>query len=395
MLISDIRTDGGTQSRDSLDAATAEEYANAMTNGAAFPAVVVFYDGQAYWLADGFHRVAAAKQAGLTQIDADIRQGSRRDAILLSVGANSSHGLRRTNTDKRRAVMTLLSDEEWSKWANVEIARRCAVSEGLVRIVRDAIFVNTKMPTDRTVERGGKVYQQNTANIGRTPAPSRAPAPTPARPESWQPPPPRQAAWEPPPSRQVEQDDWRDDDLADPVATSTVMPAVHNHRAQGTGENEWYTPPDYIERARAVLGAFDLDPASSEQANKTVKSAQFFTVEDDGLQKEWHGRVWLNPPYSQPHIAQFMEKMASEYKSGRVKEAIVLTHNYTDTAWFHTGAKSCKAICFTRGRIGFLSPEGKRAAPTQGQAFFYYGENPRAFAEHFASIGFIVEGFNG
>ncbi len=386
MLISDIRTDGGTQSRDSLDAATVEEYASAMTNGAAFPAVVVFYDGQAYWLADGFHRVAAAKQAGMAQIDADVRQGSRRDAILLSVGANSSHGLRRTNADKRRAVMTLLSDAEWGKWPQAKIAETCGVSQQLVSKVAsehpDLSYHNGKM---RTVERGGKVYQQNTANIGRTPAPSQSPAPTPARP----------AAWEPPSSQQVDQDDWRDDDLADPVATPSVMPAAHNHRAQGTGENEWYTPPDHIERARAVLGAFDLDPASSEHANKTVQAARFFTMEEDGLRQEWFGRVWLNPPYSQPHIAQFMEKMASEYKSGRVKEAIVLTHNYTDTAWFHIGAKSCKAICFTRGRIGFLSPEGKRAAPTQGQAFFYYGENARAFAEHFASVGFIVEGFNG
>jgi phage N-6-adenine-methyltransferase len=392
MLISDIRNDGGTQSRDSLDAATVAEYADAMANGAAFPAVVVFYDGQSYWLADGFHRVAAAKQAGMAQIDADIRQGSRRDAILLSVGANSSHGLRRTNADKRRAVMTLLNDEEWSRWTDREIARRCAVSHDFVNRARKSSLSLNDSDEPRTyTTKHGTTATMNTGNIGRTPAqilPAASTRPAAIVPQA------RPAAWQPPPAPQAEEDDWADDGWNTPTTTAAV-PAVHNHRAQGTGENEWYTPADHIERARAVLGAFDLDPASSEHANKTVKAARFFTIEQDGLQQEWHGRVWLNPPYSQPHIALFMEKMASEYKSGRVKEAIVLTHNYTDTAWFHIGAKSCKAICFTRGRIGFLSPEGKRAAPTQGQAFFYYGENARAFAEHFASIGFIVEGFNG
>ena len=99
----------------------------------------------------------------------------------------------------------------------------------------------------------------------------------------------------------------------------------------------------------------------------------------------------MNPPYAQPHIANFIEKLASEYEAGRVTEAIALTHNYTDTQWFHRAALSCAAICFTRGRIGFLSPEGKRAAPTQGQAFFYYGSKVEQFIEAFCRIGFVVE----
>lgn len=174
-------------------------------------------------------------------------------------------------------------------------------------------------------------------------------------------------------------------------AKEVMREAVHNHRAQGTGENEWYTPQEHIERAREVLGDFDLDPATSELANEAVRAARIFTIEDDGLTKEWGGRVWMNPPYSQPHIAQFMDKLATEYESGNVTEAIALTHNYTDTAWFHRGAKACDAICFTRGRIGFVNPEGKRAAPTQGQAFFYFGNNVSGFAEAFAEVGFVVE----
>lgn len=171
-----------------------------------------------------------------------------------------------------------------------------------------------------------------------------------------------------------------------------VANRVDNHRAKGTGENEWYTPAKYIELARKVLGSFDLDPASSQIAQKGVKSGQFFTIDDDGLEQPWFGKVWLNPPYAQPAIAQFCEKMVNEYMVGNVSEAIMLTHNYTDTAWFHCAAPAASAICFTRGRIAFESPDGKKAAPTQGQAFFYFGSNPEKFAEVFGEVGFVCYG---
>jgi len=174
-----------------------------------------------------------------------------------------------------------------------------------------------------------------------------------------------------------------------------AAPLPHNHRAQGTGENEWYTPAEHLEAAREVLGGFDLDPASSPLANEAVGAARFFTLEDNGLEQPWTGRVWLNPPYSQPAIAQFAEKLASEWEAGNVNAAIALTHNYTDTAWFHRLAASCKAICFTRGRIGFINPEGKKAAPTQGQAFFYFGVDASRFAERFRSVGFVVTSCSG
>ncbi|PJF39588.1 MAG: hypothetical protein CUN54_08355 [Phototrophicales bacterium] len=136
LKISTIRTDGGTQPRAHKDDETVLEYAEAMLTGQEFPPVVVFYDGEAYWLADGFHRHAAAVKAGIDTLNADVRQGSLRDAVLYSVGANATHGLRRTNADKRRAVERLLNDDEWSRWSNREIARRCAVSEQLVRSLR-------------------------------------------------------------------------------------------------------------------------------------------------------------------------------------------------------------------------------------------------------------------
>lgn len=166
--------------------------------------------------------------------------------------------------------------------------------------------------------------------------------------------------------------------------------AVHNHRAQGTGQNEWYTPTQYVEAARAVMETIDLDPASSESANTVVGASHFFDAQADGLSQQWHGNVFLNPPYSQPAIMQFVEKLVAEVQSGRTTQAISLTHNYTDTAWFHLLANACDAICFTRGRIAFVAPDGTKAAPTQGQAFCYFGENSAEFRDVFSTFGFVV-----
>lgn len=159
---------------------------------------------------------------------------------------------------------------------------------------------------------------------------------------------------------------------------------------EGTGENEWHTPNEYLELARKVLGEIDLDPASHEAAQKRVKAKKFFTIEDDGLRQEWHGRIWLNPPYAQPLISEFVEKMISEYKARRVTAAIMLTHNYTDTEWFQGAARYASAICFTRGRIRFVNLDGELAAPTQGQAFFYFGCETSDFANTFGKCGFVV-----
>lgn len=163
-----------------------------------------------------------------------------------------------------------------------------------------------------------------------------------------------------------------------------------NHRALGTGENEWYTPPEYIEAARNVLGVIELDPASSDAAQQSVNAQSYFTQEDDGLVKDWSGRIWMNPPYAQPYIMQFVEKLCDEYSAQNVTEAIALTHNYTDTRWFQMAASNASAMCFTRGRIGFVDPDGNKAAPTQGQTFFYFGDDVNKFSSYFKQFGFVV-----
>lgn len=160
-----IRADGGTQSRAQLYDSVVSDYSDLIAAGAEFPPVVVFFDGASYWLADGFHRHAAHVSLGLTEIAADIRQGTRRDAILFSVGANASHGLRRTNDDKRRAVMVLLNDPEWSKWSDREIARQASVGHQMVAPLRAS--VTGRATSERTyTDRHGNQTTMNTANIG-------------------------------------------------------------------------------------------------------------------------------------------------------------------------------------------------------------------------------------
>ena len=128
LKLDQIRIDGGTQPRVSIDEQTVADYADLYANGTNLPPVVVFFDGAAYWLADGFHRYWANRRIDCEYIFADVRQGTQRDAILHSVGANAEHGLRRTNDDKRKAVRTLLDDDKWSTWPQVKIARTCGVT---------------------------------------------------------------------------------------------------------------------------------------------------------------------------------------------------------------------------------------------------------------------------
>jgi phage N-6-adenine-methyltransferase len=163
----------------------------------------------------------------------------------------------------------------------------------------------------------------------------------------------------------------------------------HSNRTIGTGENEWYTPSQYVELARSVLGEIDLDPASCEVAQRAVKAKHFYTEKDNGLKQEWHGRIWMNPPFARGLIDQFMEKLLGELEADRVLSAIVLTHNFTDTGWFHRSAEIASAICFTRGRIKFINEEGS-ASPTNGQAFFYYGEDVEKFSKTFIDVGLVV-----
>lgn len=163
-----IRRDGGTQPRAGLNDATVTDYAEAKEAGAVLPPLQLVFDGTDYWLWDGFHRDAADARLGLSDSICEVRAGTRRDAVLLAVGANAQHGLRRTNDDKRRAVLILLDDAEWSRWSDREIARRCAVSDRFVNTLRASVTANGSQSDTRTyTTRHGTTATMDVAAIGR------------------------------------------------------------------------------------------------------------------------------------------------------------------------------------------------------------------------------------
>jgi phage N-6-adenine-methyltransferase len=156
-----------------------------------------------------------------------------------------------------------------------------------------------------------------------------------------------------------------------------------------SAENEWYTPARYIEHARAVLGAIDLDPASCLAANRTVRAATFYAIDTDGLAQDWQGRVWLNPPYGRL-AGDFTRKLLTNYETGNVTAAIALVNAHcTDTGWF--GGLWDHALCFTDHRIDFDSGErGKQSSSTHGSVFAYLGPDTAKFADIFSAFGAVV-----
>ena len=177
--------------------------------------------------------------------------------------------------------------------------------------------------------------------------------------------------------------------LSAAVALLAEPRADHRPHPAWSGEVEWYTPQPYVEAARAVMGGIDLDPASSDHAQETVRAAAYHTLETDGLARPWRGRVWLNPPYRADLIAAFVEKLLDELEAGNVTEAVLLVHARTDAVWFHEAAGGAAAVCLTRGRIRFATPDGPGDSPTTGSAFLYFGDCPDRFARIFGDAGLV------
>jgi hypothetical protein len=132
------------QTRVSIHDDVVEEYAQAMARGDRFPPVVVFQDEGESILADGFHRLKAAQKARLKHLDAEVRQGSRKDALRFALGANDTHGLRRTNRDKRRAVEMALA--EFANLSDHLLAEMCGVSVPTVGTVRNQLEIFNSCP---------------------------------------------------------------------------------------------------------------------------------------------------------------------------------------------------------------------------------------------------------
>lgn len=139
MKLTEITLDTALQSRVEINDEVVNDYSEALREGAKFPAVTVFHDGSSYYLADGWHRYYAHKKAGLALIEVNIIEGTFRDALRHSFGANDTHGLRKSNADKRKSVLSMLDDMEWAEWSNEAIAKECKVSSMTVGRIRKEV----------------------------------------------------------------------------------------------------------------------------------------------------------------------------------------------------------------------------------------------------------------
>lgn len=139
LKLSQIVIDKGTQTREAIDQKTVTEYAEVIMNKDTLPPLVVFYDGINYYLADGFHRYFAYKQTVTPEVEVEVINGTLRNAQEYALGTNDKHGLKRTNGDKRNAVLIALNDLEWSLLTNREIGKLCRVSHTFVNAIKEKL----------------------------------------------------------------------------------------------------------------------------------------------------------------------------------------------------------------------------------------------------------------
>lgn len=183
-----------------------------------------------------------------------------------------------------------------------------------------------------------------------------------------------------------------------------AAPSKVENYTSAKSEN-WYTPAEFIESARSVMGSIDLDPASCEFANKTVKAKTIFTKEQNGLDRDWIGSVWVNPPYGKTEDSSgsirssqliWSEKLIAEYDAKNTTQAICLVAASTDTAFFHLLLERSSVCCLVSSRINFYNENGQTSGNIKGSAIFYFVDRSdpdkiAAFVNEFKKYGSIIE----
>jgi phage N-6-adenine-methyltransferase len=372
------------QPREQVDMWAARDYAEQMMRGEMgqvvdgrgddwTPIVVYREPGQGQvWLADGFHRVEAARIAGLAAIQALVYVGTRRDALYHALGANARHGLRLTNADKRRIVGLVLDDVEWAaKLSDTEIAARCGVTQPFVSKLR------------------GELRQRIKA------------AETAARAQAARP--PITVMDEPAPAPQVDLEEMIRALPRDVAGNRVLLQLDGDTKIASVDEapnspddaeetdasrDEWSTPPEILDLFEQVVGWADLDPASNPAAQERVKARTFYTKEDNGLAHSWAGNVWLNPPYSFPLVERFADKAVAEWRRGEINEMMILVNTSSCAYWFRHLATHASGACFLSSRVKFWHPDGrKNPGARQDQTIFYFGKDAALFRAVFGKAG--------
>jgi phage N-6-adenine-methyltransferase len=166
------------------------------------------------------------------------------------------------------------------------------------------------------------------------------------------------------------------------AAISQKVPQGKHQKFISAKTDEHDTPKYFLEAVLECLGGIDLDPASNSKDNPNVPATNHLTIEDDALNHEWNGRVFLNPPFSQ--VSKFLKKLIAEVEKGKVTEAIVLTKNDTRTKWYKQLRQNAQALCLAEGYHQFGDAEN---SATFGVLLTYFGDKPDRFCEVFAKFG--------
>ena len=163
-----------------------------------------------------------------------------------------------------------------------------------------------------------------------------------------------------------------------------------------TGNQEWGTPDYFIESTRKVMGSISCDPASNAVSQQVIQADTFYTVQDNSLNHDWKGTVWMNPPYGPTKAIPlgFVNKLIVEVTLRHCDQFIVLMPSSTETEWFKRIFRLSDAVMFTNVRTKFIDlvPTGKkRSGPPGGSTVFYYGSNKTAFIDEFKQYGYFVQ----
>jgi hypothetical protein len=155
---------------------------------------------------------------------------------------------------------------------------------------------------------------------------------------------------------------------------------------QDSGNFEYYTPIEFVNAAREVMGSIDLDPASSEQANERIKALRFYS--ESGLDKPWFGDVWMNHPFSRTNNPLWIKNLVDWYESRNGLQAHCITFAATSETWFRP--LLAYPQCFIHGRTNYYLPDGtKKTGVTKGSVITYLGKNTDKFKEVFSQFGTV------
>jgi phage N-6-adenine-methyltransferase len=170
--------------------------------------------------------------------------------------------------------------------------------------------------------------------------------------------------------------------------TTTDRELLQDEDQSALDSNEWYTPVEFIEAARAVMGGIDTDPASNDTAQAFIQAGTYYTKETNGLAQQWGARVWLNPPYAEP--LPWIEKLLAEFEVGNTKQAILLVNTANSPQWSRLLWHSNFVVCLLDRRVRFWRPDRAEAKGTaQDQMIWYIGYEIDAFRDAFETYGAI------